>query len=151
MAGRPAGDLLGRWIAPDGSLPGDWFVLVAGNAAPPILQSLIGGGVAVMQNGKWVAVVPPLGAPKSPPDWLASRPDHDFRVVRGRKAYAFTSRIVPRGASGGPSVEVVAPSGLSCGTFDTKSTAATVGADGTVIANSDECTRRVWPGLLGAR
>ena len=151
VAGRPAGDLLGRWIAPDGSLPGDWFVLVAGNAAPPILQSLIGGGVAVMQNGKWVAVVPPLGAPKSPPDWLASRPDHDFRVVRGRKAYAFTSRIVPRGASGGPSVEVVAPSGLSCGTFDTKSTAATVGADGTVIANSDECTRRVWPGLLGAR
>jgi hypothetical protein len=102
-----------------------------------------------MQNGKWVAVVPALGAPSSPPDWLVSRPDHDFRIVRGGKAYAFTSRIVPP-ASGGPAVEVVAPSGLSCGSFDTKGTAATVGADGSVIANSDSCTRRVWPGLLGA-
>ena len=72
-----------------------------------------------------------------PPDWLVSRPDRDFRVVRGGKAYAFTSRIVPQAASGGPSVEVVAPSGLSCGTFDTKGTATTVGADGSVIANSD--------------
>jgi hypothetical protein len=141
--------LLGRWIAPDGSLPGDWFVLVAGNAAPPVLQSLIGGGVAVMQNGKWVAVAPALGAPRSPPDWLASRPDRDFRVVRGGKAVAFTSRLDPPAASGGPSVEVVAPSGLSCGTFDTKGIAATVGADGSVIANTDGCTRRVWPGLLG--
>jgi hypothetical protein len=108
---------------------------------------LIGGGIAVMQNGKWVAVVPPLGAPNPPPDWLVSRPDSDFRVVRGGKAYAFTSRIVLP-ATGGSSVEVVAPSGLSCGTFDTKGTAATVGADGTVIANSDSCTRRIWPGLL---
>jgi hypothetical protein len=27
--------------------------VVTGNAAPGVLQSLIGGGVAVMQNGKW--------------------------------------------------------------------------------------------------
>jgi hypothetical protein len=151
VSGRTAGDLLGRWIAPDGSLSGDWFVLVAGNSTTPVLQSLIGGGVAVMQDSKWVAVVPPLGAPKPPPDWLVSRPDRDFRFVRGGKAYAFTSRIVLPAAIGGPSVEVVAPSGLSCGTFDTKGTAATVGADGSVIANSDGCTRRVWPGLLGGR
>ena len=150
QGGRTPGDLVGRWIAPDGTLAGDWFVIVAGNIAPSVVQSVI-GGVAVMQNGKWVAVVPPLGTPKSPPDWLASRPDRDFRVVRGGKAYAFTARIVPQAASGGPSVEVVAPSGLSCGTFDTKGTSATVGADGSVIANSDSCTRRVWPGLLGAR
>jgi hypothetical protein len=148
---HPKRDVVGRWIAPDGTLAGDWFVIVPGNAAPSVLQPMIGGGVAVMQNGKWVAVVPPLGAPKPLPDWLASRPDHDLRVVRGGKAYAFTSRIVSQAASGGPSVEVVAPSGLSCGTFDPKGTAATVGADGSVIANSDGCTRRVWPGLLGTR
>jgi hypothetical protein len=154
VAGRPAGDLLGRWIATDGSLSGDWFVIVAGNAAPPVLQSLIGGGVAVMQNGKWLAVVPPLGALQPAPDWLSSRPDQDFRIVRGRKAYAFTSQITapqPHGFSGGPLVEVVAPSGTSCGTFDTKGYAATVGGDGSVIANSDGCTRKVWLSLLGVR
>ena len=150
VRGRTPGDLVGRWIAPDGSLSGDWFVIVTGNTTPSTLQPLIGGGVAVMQNGKWVAVVPALGAPRSPPDWLVSRPDHDFRIVRGGKAYAFTSRIVAP-ASGGPSVEVVAPSGLWCGTFDTKGSAATVGADGSVIANNDSCARRVWPRLLGAR
>ena len=147
---RTPGDLVGRWIAPSGVLAGDWFVIVPGNTAPSFLQPAIEGGVAVLQGGKWVAVVPPLGAPKAPPDWLVSRPDRDFRVVRGGKAYAFTSRIVSQ-ASGGPSVEIVAPSGLSCGTFDTKGTAATVGADGSVIANSDGCARRVWPGLLGTR
>src|SRR5438105_1995571 len=154
VGGRPAGDLLGRWIAPDGSLSGDWFVLVAGDATPPVLQSLIAGGVAVMQNGKWLAVVPPLGGLQPAPDWLTSRPDQDFRIVRGRKAYAFTSQITapqPHGFSGGPLVEVVAPSGTSCGTFDTKGYAAAVGGDGSVIANTDDCTRRVWPGLLGVR
>src|SRR5207237_934818 len=44
VSGRAAGDLLGRWIAPDGSLSGDWFVLVAGNTTPPVLQSFIAGG-----------------------------------------------------------------------------------------------------------
>lgn len=145
VSGRAKGDLLGRWIAPDGSLSGDWFVLVPGNATPPVLESLIGGGIAVMQSGKWVAVVPGLGAPRPPPDWLASRADHDVRIVRGGKAYAFTSLTDSASAS----VEVVKPSGLSCGAFDAKGTATTVGADGTVIANTDSCTRRVWPGLLG--
>jgi hypothetical protein len=151
QGGRTPGDLVGRWIAPDGVLAGDWLMIVPGNTAPSVLQTVIGGGVAVMQNGKWVAVVPPPCAPKSPPDWLVSRPDRDFHVVRGGKAYAFTSRIVPQAGSGGPSVEVVAPTGRSCGRFDTKGTATIVGADGSVIANSDGCTRRVWPGLLGTR
>ena len=149
VMGRAGGDLLARWMAPDGSFADDWFVIVRGNAAPAVLQSLIGGGVAVMQDGKWTAVVPPLAAAMAPPDWLASRADRDFRIIRGGKAYAFTFRIVnePRGSS----VEVVAPSGLSCGAFDTNGYAATVGGDGTVIANIDACTRKVWPGLLGAR
>ena len=155
IPGRTAGDLLGRWIGADGKLAGDWFVLVSGNNAAPVLQSLIGGGVAVMQNEKWIAVVPALGRPQAPPDWLTSRAGKDFRIVRGRKAYAFASRIIiapqPQGSNGGPMVEVVAPSGTSCATFDTKGTAATVGGDGSVIANTDSCTRRVWPGLLGAR
>jgi hypothetical protein len=151
QGGPKQGDLVGRWIAADGSLSGDWFVLVSGNTTSTVLQPTIGGGIAVMQNGKWIAVVPSLGAPASPPDWLTSRPDRDFRAIRGGKAYAFTSRIVPPAGSGGASVEVVTPSGKSCGTFDTKGTAATVGADGTVIANADACSRRVWPALLGAR
>jgi len=33
-------------------LAGDWFVIVRGNPAPEVLQSPIGGGVAIMQNGK---------------------------------------------------------------------------------------------------
>jgi hypothetical protein len=151
QGGSTPGDLVGRWIAPDGSLAGDWFLIVGRNTAPSGVQPMIGGGVAVMQNEKWVAVVPPLGVPTSPPDWLVSRPDRDFRVVRAGKAYASTSRIGPQAPSGGASVEILAPSGISCGTFDTKGTATTVGADGTVIANVDGCTRRVWPGLLGIR
>ena len=151
VPGRPAGDLLGRWITPSGSVAGDWFVIVSGNAAPAVLHSKIDGGAAVMQDGKWVAVLPPLGIPQPPPEWLTSRRGQDFQIVRGRKAYAFTSLIVASGSPGGPSVEVVTPSGKSCGTFDTKGFAATVGADGTVVANTDNCTRKMWPGLLGQR
>ena len=50
-----------------------------------------------------MAVLPPLGSPQPPPDWLAARSSRDFRIVRGRKAYAFTSRITapdPNGSSG---------------------------------------------------
>ena len=94
-----------------------------------------------------------MGRPQPPPDWLVARPEQELRIVRGRKAYAFTARIPqPHGIPGGPMVEVVTPTGKSCGTFDTKGIAATVGGDGTVIAtSSDGCTRRVWPALLGIR
>ena len=94
-----------------------------------------------------------MGRPQPPPDWLVARPEQELRIVRGRKAYAFTARIPqPHGIPGGPMVEVVTPTGKSCGTFDTKGIAATVGGDGTVIATtSDGCTRRVWPALLGIR
>ncbi len=147
VAGFGSSDLVGRWLAPDGSLVNDWFVITSGGGPQVSLRSLIGGGIAVMQDDQWRAILQPYGTALAPPDWLTSRPGLDLHIVRGRKAYAFTAN------GGGPDVEVTTPAGKSCGRFSVQGSNVSIGADGTVIAptGSDLCTRSVYPGLLGAR
>jgi hypothetical protein len=147
VAGFASSDLVGHWLAPDGSLVNDWFVITSGGGRQVSLRPLIGGGIAVMQDDQWRAILQPFGGAQAPPDWLTSRPGLDLHIVRGRKAYAFTAN------GGGPDVEVTTPAGKSCGRFSVQGSNVSIGADGTVIAptGSDLCTRSVYSGLLGAR
>jgi hypothetical protein len=95
-----------------------------------------------------------------PPDWFARRPFSGLHMVHGGTGYA----VLPDGC--GDTIEVVAPSGTSCGTakFTGASGSCTartlaVGYDGTVIeqlpppagecnGESCTCTWQWWPGFF---
>lgn len=107
---------------------------------------------------------------KAPPAWLAARPHKGLHTVHGGAGYAL---IDPAGdvAPCGQKIEVIAPSGKSCGTasFSIANGACstgrlTVGYDGTVIQqlpvsmepvseiapgfSEHSCTWRYWPGFF---
>jgi hypothetical protein len=107
---------------------------------------------------------------KAPPAWIAARPHKGLHTVHGGRGYAL---IDPAGdvAPCGQQIEVVAPSGKSCGTasFSIADGACstgglTVGYDGTVIQqlpvamepvtetapgfSEHACTWRYWPGFF---
>ena len=136
--------LRGRWIDGSGNYLTDWFDIQTSGANPFVVHSLIGGGAAVMQGEAWQAVLPSGGLPQAPPHWLASRPGTNISIVRGRRAYAFTSR------AGASKVELVSPAGNSCGSIDVGGANVIVGGDGTVFTQTgDNGCRRTWyPALL---
>ena len=107
---------------------------------------------------------------KAPPAWIAARPHKDLHTVHGGAGYAL---IDPSGdvAPCGQQVEVLAPSGKSCGTASffiadgaCRTGGLTVGYDGTVIQqlpvamepvseiapgfSEHACTWRYWPGFF---
>jgi len=107
---------------------------------------------------------------KAPPAWLAARPHKGLHMVHGGEGYAF---IDPAGdvAPCGQQIEVLAPSGKSCGTASfsiadgaCRTGGLTVGYDGTVIQqlpaamervtetapgfSEHACTWRYWPGFF---
>jgi hypothetical protein len=107
---------------------------------------------------------------KAPPAWLAARPHKGLHTVHGGAGYAL---IDPAGdvASCGQQIEVLAPSGKSCGTASffiadgaCRAGRLTVGYDGTVIQqlpvamepvseiapgfSEHACTWRYWPGFF---
>jgi hypothetical protein len=137
--------LLGRWIDGSGKYLTDWFdIETGGGGAIFTVHSLIGGGAVVMQGEAWRAVLPSGGLPQQPPEWLASRPGTNISIVRGRRAYAFTSR------AGASKVELVSPAGNSCGSIDVGGANVIVGGDGTVFTQTgDNGCRRTWyPAIL---
>ena len=139
-------DLVGRWLDASGSLTSDWFVITKGGGSRVSLRSLIGGGIAVMRDGEWRAIVEPSVGVLAPPEWLNSRAGLDLHIVRGRKAYAFTAN------DGGAEVEVTTPTGSSCGKFSVQGGSVSIGADGTVMTmTAAGCTRFAYPRLLGVR
>jgi hypothetical protein len=144
VAGFQSTEMLGRWLNPDGTFMTDWMVLTNDDNSPMWLRALIGGGIAVRQSEQWRMLVPTGRGPDQPPEWLASRAGTDLQVVRGNKGYAFTT-------TSGEQVEVVTPSGKSCGKFQAGGSHVQIGGDGTVIALSGTCKRTVWPRLLGVR
>jgi hypothetical protein len=137
-------DLVGRWLDGSGAFLTDWFVIATGGTSNFAVHSLIGGGAAVMQDEGWRAVLPSGGPPQAPPDWLASRSGKDMYIVRGRGAYAFTSR------AGASEVELVSPAGNRCGAIDVGGAHVTVGGDGTVFTQTGDggCRRTWYPALL---
>jgi hypothetical protein len=147
-AGFGQHDLVGRWLDAVGNILTPWFVISTGGTSAFSMQALIGGGVAVMQDEVWRAVVPSgVSAAQSPPVWLRDRTARDLSIVRGRRAYAFTSR------GGASTVEVVSPSGKLCGTLALSGNDAFIGGDGTVITITGDggCTRTWWSALLGVQ
>jgi len=137
-------DLVGRWLNSDGSKMTDWLLLTSDDSSPMWMRALIDGGVAARQGDRWRMVVPAGHGASDPPDWLSGRTATDLHVIRGNRGYAFTT-------TSGEEVEVVTPSGKSCGKFQAGGSHVQIGGDGTVIALSGTCKRTVWPRLLGVR
>jgi hypothetical protein len=77
-------------------------------------------------------------------EFLAARPETDFTLVRGARAYA----VLPR--AGDTTQELYSPSGRRCGSLQFPQGNLTTGADGSVISAAGDrgCTKNVWPGLL---
>lgn len=169
-------DFRGQWVDHDGHA-GPQFTGTADFGTDPfnvqlLLAPRVGDGLFLGEgpprNG-WLAQFDSLApAVRSPPSWLSSRP-LQVHVARGGRAYAFFE--LPGTGDQPPCaqrIEIVAPSGRSCGTaaFPVAGASCTTrpnidaGYDGTVIQafppemqrhNDDgtvTCTWQSWPGFL---
>jgi len=144
--------------------PNTWF-----ETAP-----LIDGGVAVrrvdQQNdssgrpyttSQWLVTVP-LGATRASaaPQWLANRPNTNMAIVRSGNAYAMLPLGAPA-ASCGQMIDIVAPDGTQCGSFNVglesgqcRTEDVTLAMDGTPIqlrprdTVAGSCAYRWWPSAL---
>jgi hypothetical protein len=171
-----APEIRGQWVDHDGHA-GPQFTATADFGMDPIDANLVlaprvGDGLfleAVYPRNRWVLQFDSL-VPSAlpPPSWLSSRPAQAVHMARGGRAYAFFDFPGYRNASPcAQRIEIVAPSGRSCGTavFPIASASCTtrlninVGYDGTVIQalpfeqrhNDDgtvTCTWQSWPGFL---
>jgi hypothetical protein len=128
-----SGNISGQWFDSTGTaLTGEFSLLSGFQAASDTwfeTAPLIGGGVAVrrvdqadsgrpFQRAAWLVT---LGAGKvdaqPAPQWMKDRPNTQLAVARSGKAYA----VLPMGAPDADcaqKVEVMAPDGTSCGSFD---------------------------------
>jgi hypothetical protein len=175
------GNIDAQWFGPDGTPLTNVFRLINGFKPGPSTwfetSPLLRGGVAIRRmdgkdrNTGWTAawlmlLQPGSTTPDAPPDWLTSRPDTHFELTRGGRAYAF----LPYGRNGPcvQRVEILAPTGESCGGFDLPMSDGTcttydlcVGLDGTLLQRlgnelekdlgsgvARTCTLRFWPAAL---
>jgi hypothetical protein len=149
--------LAARWFGRDGAPLGPPFVAADGVTArgavvqPMALAPLAGGGLALRVNGAWVRrFEAPRLAGGPPPEWLAARPGRSIQVVRGGRAMAVApprrGEAFDVAAPCGADIEVLAPSGRSCGsaafpgarcdgagTLVGGEAAPSIGLDGTVV------------------
>ena len=170
-------DFRGQWVDHDGHA-GPQFTATAdfGGSDPIdahlILAPRVGDGLFLEETSPrkgWLLQFDSLAAAaQPPPSWLSSRPVEAVHMARGGRAYAFFALLAYQSASPcAQRIEIVAPSGRSCGTavFPIASASCTtgkinVGYDGTVIQalpfemqrhNDDgtlTCTWQSWPGFL---
>jgi len=111
---------------------------------PFAMTQRTGSGLFLSRSSQWIAQIDSLATSSSPaPAWLQARPSSQLHMVHGGKGYAV---LPPYSAYGtdvrdcAQTVEVVSPSGVSCGTTTFRAAAGTcrpvsiaVGYDGTVI------------------
>jgi len=144
---------------------GDGFFVY--DYVPPLVTSVLparGMGTPLAQIDSFATET------KAPPGWIAARPHKGLHTVHGGAGYAL---IDPAGdvAPCSQQIEVVAPSGKSCGTAPfsiadgtCRAGGLTVGYDGTVIQqlpvamepvteiapgfSEHACTWRYWPGFF---
>jgi hypothetical protein len=162
----------GQWFDHGGNA-GPEFQAVSGDAFPASLWERVGNGLFLLgfpgERRAWVGQFEPLATSLSAaPSWLAATPDVTLHMVHGGTGYA----RLPLSDVRGPceqDIEVVSPSGQSCGTarfvVDGGSCLTdniTVGYDGTVIqqlprereaactaaGHQCDCTYRFWPGYF---
>ena len=184
IANQKPGDSSNRrafWIDPSGVAGPDF---VFGSAASQLVPRVGDGFFVYDYVPPLVTAVLPVGEmgtplaqidsfateTKAPPAWLAARPHKGLHMVHGGAGYAL---IDPADdvASCGQQIEVLAPSGKSCGTASfsiaggaCRTGRLTVGYDGTVIQqlpvamepvseiapgfSEHACTWRYWPGFF---
>src|SRR5438309_47646 len=91
-------DIVGRWFDAAAHSQTDFFAVANGSPQQLAVRALVGVGVAVQIDGTWVATIASGAFRVSAlPPWLSENANHDFTVVRSRRAYA----VLPRG-SGDP-------------------------------------------------
>jgi len=134
-------EVSGVWIDLTRQSAGKAFAVGTGSAARA--RGLLGGGIAVQIDGRWVGVAH-TGDPTlaGTPAWLADAAD--FAVARGGKAYA----TVPK--SGG-AVGIASPQGSACGTVNfAGASSIAIGVDGTAVGSTGPrgCTKFVWRSAL---
>jgi hypothetical protein len=127
------------------------------------VASLIDGSFVLRVYGRWTYRIRTGSTSlEAAPCWLTQRPGTDLRMVRGRSAYALTSR-----AAGGcdQAIEVFTADGLSCGRVGPLGEASggqcdfAIGRDGTISRGAEaldagagqprECALKFWPAALG--
>jgi hypothetical protein len=135
------GTVSAAWVDLGKGTAGQPFAVASGSTARA--RPLVGGGIAVQIDGRWVGVLEPGESTlRSAPRWLGDA--GDFFVARGGKAYA----VVP---SSGNTLSVVSSQGSACGTVAFPGVSAvSVGIDGTVVGASGTtgCTKFVWRNAL---
>lgn len=166
-----SGKLGGIWVDHSGTA-GAEFEAADGISSPGAvaLMPRVGSGLFLRggDGSPWVRQFDSLGTGSSPPAWLAASPATTLHMARNGHAYAVISPATPNGnTSCSAKIEVVAPSGKSCGTavFPADGSglncygALTVGYDGTVVdmvastkvsdvPEVHHCNFRWWTGFL---
>ena len=164
------GTLGGIWVDHAGNA-GAEFEAADGLSSPRAvtLTARVGNGLFLQGGGAgsgWIRQFDPMGQGSAPPDWLAARPATKLHMARNGRAYAVIhpARL---DAACHADIEVVAPSGKSCGTAVFPADlngpycagALTVGYDGTIIdlvgdkfvgdgTSSRYCNFHWWTGFL---
>jgi Divergent InlB B-repeat domain len=139
------GSIAAFWVDHAG-LQGPQFELIGpgpgpGPTATPIAAERAGSGLFLATGGLWTTQLDTLSiTPVRAPPWLAARPVREMHMVHNGSGYAI---LPPNPGDEGPcaqAIEVVAPSGKSCGTslFQAADRACQplgirVGYDGTVV------------------
>lgn len=157
------GRLRGRWLLRNETFTRTFTVQETFTSAGfvPVLSPLIGGGLALRVEGRWVAELPSRKTEVRPaPAWLASAPAwHSLTLVRGGRAYALAPDVgAEPPASCQSTVFLHAPAGNRCGALTLPEGACRagqlgIGRDGTLVELLPEpvdntCAYRYWTGLL---
>jgi hypothetical protein len=174
-----AGAISAQWFEANGAPLTGEFSLIKGFQAGPSTwfetSPLIGGGVAVRRvdgqsdsNGRsyraaqWlVTVAAGKASAQEAPQWLKDRRDTNLSIARSGKAYATLPMGAPdRGCA--QKIEVLAPDGTSCGSFDvslgsgtcrTEDVALSLGGSpiqpvSKEFSQQDTCSYRWWKDAL---
>ena len=118
-----SGKVGGIWIDPSGNAGAEFQALEEiGSPDGLFLTPRVGSGLfvgrsslSVLKPAAWIRQFDPMGEGTAPPEWLGARRVSRLHVVRNGRAYAVTFPA-SFDAVCHADIEVVAPSGKSCGT-----------------------------------
>jgi hypothetical protein len=168
----------GQWIDANGQA-GAIFLFANGikqgdllpnsaNVMPSMNERMGSGLLIAKSDNTWLGQIDSLATHLNPPPaWLAARPDTLLHMIHGGKGYA-VSRLDAAGPACEQQIEVISPSGKSCGksTFAVDSATCKpgnflVGFDGTVVqqlpvdlpactaaGHQCTCSWHAWPGFF---
>lgn len=168
-----ANTLAGMWVDHAG-VAGNVFQMLGPQRdlafrLPFALTQRTGSGLFLALGPAWVAQLDSLAtASSAAPDWLQARPNVRLHMVRGGKGYAVLPVEAQDAQDCVQNLEVVSPSGKSCGTTSFRAASGscrtgpiTVGYDGTVMQLAPDpdpahqewfgqgtCYWHWWPGLF---